>query len=172
MRWITTKDEFEHVRLQAATCKYVDSGRYPTSLQRWVFDDAEMFTPEFANLVQQLIGWSGDFQATYVVLDPDPVWYFWQHFQKYPAIQIKAGDSTQAYLSALNEDPGGSPADAIGTNWWECVIVPPSLTWFVHALRDDLDRGGHLWVPREWANKVIGAYPYLKVTGDSIENPR
>ena len=161
MRWITSKDEFELVRLQAATCKFIDSGRRPTSLQRWTFDDAEMFTSQFANIIHQLIGWSGDAYATYVVLNPDPVHYFWRHFQKYPTIQIEADDSEQAYLSALNEDPGGSPADAVGTNWWECVIVSPSIKWFVHALRDDLDQGGHLWIPRELEIKVVEALPYL-----------
>ena len=161
MRWITSKDEFEIVRLQAAECKYIDSGRLHTSLQRWIFDDAEMFTPRFANIIHQLIGWSGDAYATYVVLTPDPVHYFWRHFQKYPAIQIEADDSERAYLSGLNEDPGGSPADAVGTNWWECVIVPPSIKWFVHALRDDTSNGGHLWIPQEWANKVVEALPYL-----------
>jgi hypothetical protein len=149
MDWITSKDDFERIRLEACTCKYIDSGRYPTRLERWIFDDAEMFTPSFAALIQELMRLSQDSEAAYVVLSPDPVWYFWHHFQKYPALRIQVGDSAEVYLRKLNEDPGNSPADAIGTNWWEAIIVPPSIKWFVHALRDDLDRGGHLWLSPE-----------------------
>jgi hypothetical protein len=154
MRWILEKDEFDQVRLQAHTCKYIDSGCFPTTLHRLVFDDAEMLVPEFCDLVTHLITQSGDKRATFVVLDPDPIHYFWRHFHKYPAIEIKVGDSAKDYLRALNEDPGGSPADALGTNWWECVIVTPSCSWFVHALRDDGDRGGHLWVPEPWTAEI------------------
>jgi len=99
---------------------------------------------------------SGDPNAAYVVLDPDPIQYFHRHFKKYPALEIANGDTADDYIHALNEDPGGSPADAVGTNCWEWVIVPPSIKWFIHALRDSDDGGGHLWMPRDWAEQIVG----------------
>ena len=156
MRWILDKADFETVRLRARTGKYIDSGRKATSLQRWIFDDAYSCTHEGANLVQQLMALSGDPNAAYVVLDPDPIQYFHRHFKKYPALEIANGDTADDYIHALNEDPGGSPADAVGTNCWEWVIVPPSIKWFIHALRDSDDGGGHLWMPRDWAEQIVG----------------
>jgi hypothetical protein len=154
MRWLRDKKEFEKVLLEAYTCVYVDSGRRSTNLRRWIFDDAQTTTPEFGNLVQELLNASRDAHASYIVLRPDPVHYFWQHFHKYPAFEIQFGDTTEDYLQALHQDPGESPADAIGTNCWEWVIVPPSAHWFVHVLRDAGDSGGHLWIPEEWTEKV------------------
>ena len=89
------------------------------------------------------------------MLDPDPVHYFHRHFKKYPALEIDRGDSARDYLAFVNADPGGNPADAVGTNWWACVIVPPSSKWFVHALRDSGNSGGHLWIPSQWIEKDL-----------------
>src|SRR5438309_290853 len=128
MRWIENKDEFRKIFLQARTCVYIDSGREATPLQRLTFDDAAISTSKFAELLQNLMKWSTDSAAHYVVLDPDPVHYFYQLFNKFPVLEIAYGDSPREYLKALNEDPGGNPADALGTNWWACVVVPFSLT--------------------------------------------
>jgi len=164
MRWIEKKADFERTFLEAKTCVFIDSGRYQTSLQRLIFDDAEICTTKFANLLQLLMEWSDDLAAAYVVLDPDPVHYFYRLFNRYPAIEIAHGDSARDYLQLLNADPGGSPADAVGTNWWTCVIVPTSGKWFVHALRDSGSNGGHLWIPPQWLPKVSEVYPYARLT--------
>ncbi len=162
MQWIEQKEEFAKLFLEARTCVYVDSGRYPTTLRRLIFDDAEIRTTKFADLLQHLMDLSGDLTAHYIVLDPDPVHYFHRHFSKYPVITIARGDSASDYLALLNADPGGSPADAVGINWWACVIVPPSSKWFVHALRDSDSNSGHLWIPPEWVTKVAEVYPYAR----------
>lgn len=158
MRWVEDKDDFRKVFLEARTCVYIDSGREPTTLQRLTFDDAEICTIKLAAFLQKLIEWSCDITAYYVVLNPDPVQYFHRHFHKYPALEIALGDSAETYLSFLNQDPGGSPPDAVGTNWWECVILPLSRKWFIHALRSDRSDAGHLWIPPEWRDRVYEAY--------------
>jgi hypothetical protein len=163
MRWIEDKTEFDKLFLEARTCVYIDSGREQTTLQRLIFDDAEIRTKKLASLLQCLMEWSGDRVANYIVLDPAPVHYFHRHFNKYPALEIAQGDSAGNYLALLNADPGGSPADAVGVNWWAAVIVPPSIKWFVHALRDSGSNGGHLWVPPEWVEEVAKVYPYARL---------
>jgi hypothetical protein len=165
MRWITAESEFQSIFLRARTCVCIDSGRIQTQLHRLVFDDAEVCTNKFAGLVQKLMDLSGDLTTNYIVLDPDPVHYFYSHFKKYPALEILHGDSAKAYLGLLNEDPGRSPADAVGTNWWACVIVPPSLNWFIHALRSNGDNGGHIWIPSIYVERIQEIYPYARMLG-------
>jgi hypothetical protein len=162
MRLIESTAEFDKILLEAKTCVYVDSGRYHTALSRLIFDDAEIRTTQFAHLLLQLMEWSGDRVAHYAVLDPDPVHYFHRLFGKYPVLEICRDWTAEEYLRYLNSDPGGSPADAIGINWWACVIVPPSRKWFVHALRDSGNNGGHLWLPSEWLTKIAQIYPYAR----------
>jgi hypothetical protein len=163
MHWVEDKIKFERVFLEARTVVYTDSGRLPTSLKKLTFDDAEICTWKFADLLQKLMEWSGDDLCSYVVLDPDPVYYFHRLFGKYPVVEIERGIASAAYLANLNEGPIESPADALGTNWSECVILPPSRLWFIHALRSDRDDGGHLWVPPEWVDRVAATYPYATV---------
>ncbi len=162
MRWIEDKEEFSKLFLEVRTCVYVDSGRYQTRLRKLIFDDAEICTTKFANLLQALMEWSADGVTYYVILDPDPVHYFHRLFSRYPALEIRRGDSGRDYLAFLNADPGGSPADAIGTNWWASVVVPLSRKWFVHALRDSGNNGGHLWIPPEWIERIADVFPYAR----------
>jgi hypothetical protein len=159
MRWIVHETEFKEIFLRARTGVYIDSGREATVLRRFTFDDAAICTDKFGDFLQELMELSGDQTAHCIVLDPDPVHYFYPQFHKYPVLEIALGDSTDTYIAGLNEDPGGSPIDAIGTYWWAFVIVPPSLKWFVHALRSDMDNGGHLWMPSEWVDRVRKFYP-------------
>jgi hypothetical protein len=130
-------------------------------LQKTLFDDAEICTLRFGDLLRKLMEYSADQAAHFVVLDPDPVYYFYPRYHKYSALEISFDDAPNAYLAALNENPGDNPAAAIGTNWWALVIVPPSLKWFVHVLRSDSQDSGHLWVPKDWVARVRNIYPYV-----------
>ena len=162
MRWVEDENDFKRIFLEARTCAYIDSGRQPSSLLRLVFDDSMTVTSRFAELLQDLMARADEKACTYVVLDPDPVHYFFRHFNKYPVVEIARGDGAKDYLRFLNEDPGGSPADAIGTNCWAWVVLSPSLRWFVHALRSSEDNGGHLWIPPEWCLYIREKYHWLR----------
>lgn len=109
MRWITQQPEFQDVFLRAREGVYIDSGRIPTQLRKLTFDDAEICTSEFANLLQKLMEYSGDPVAHYIILDPDPVHYFHRHFKKYPALEIERGDSAETYISFLKRRPRRQP---------------------------------------------------------------
>ena len=162
MRWIEQEQEFEKIRLEAKTCVFIDSDRESSSLRKLIFDDAMTCTLAFAGLLQDLMEWSCDIVCNYAVLEPDPVNYFYKHFKRYPAFEIRRGDPAQLYLGFLNEDPGESAADAISTNSWAWVIVPPSMKWFVHVLRSDDDKGGHLWTPADWHDRVRNSYRWTR----------
>jgi hypothetical protein len=110
--------------------------------------------------MKKLMTLGQDCTCYYLVLSPDPDAYFRMHFDKYPLLEIQATDSAEEYLGALNEDPGDSPADAIGINWSQYAVLAPSRRWFVRAIRDDWNNnGGHLFVPPEWADEVVEGFP-------------
>ena len=105
MRWVEDKSRFEKVFLEARTCVYTDSGRLPTTLQKMTFDDAEILTLQFADLLQMLMEWSNDDICSYVVLDPDPVYYFHRLFGKYPVIEIERETTSTTYLAGRGGNP-------------------------------------------------------------------
>ena len=168
MRWITQSDQFNALFVEAKRCAEADESGPDDKLARLVFDSSELCTVAFASLLQMLLRLGQDSMCYYLVLSPEPVTYFKENFKKYPLIEIHAMDSAEEYLRALNEDPGDSPADAIGINWSEYAVVAPSRKWFVRAIRDDWNNtGGHLFVPSEWADEVAEAYPSATVTRPS-----
>jgi hypothetical protein len=160
MRWIDDVDEFKRVHLEARRCVFIDSGREETTLQRLEFDDAELQSDEFFGLIKMLMQWASDTTATYVVLDPDPVYFFRDQFGKYPAIELFETDSGTIFLETLNRELNGNAAAAIGVNYREFAIFSPSQSWFVHAMQSPGQRGGHLWVPSGWMERIRKVYPY------------
>lgn len=157
--WISDDEQFKELFLQCMTCVFIDNGREPTSLIPLSFDDAGIVTRAFAALLQGLLKWSGDTRCFYVVLRPDPVHYFHRLFGKYPALEIRSWTSPEEYLARLSQGPEQSPADALGTNYSERVIMAPSLGWFVHSYQSSEQTDGHLWVPSEWVDRVAEIYP-------------
>ena len=159
MSLIADEGKFRECFERARSCVYIDSGRSPTSLARLVFDDAEILTRKFAILLTHLLQLSGDESCQYIVLDPDPIYYFNANFGGYPLVDLAQDVSPDEYLSKLNQSPDENFGNAVGTNWYEVVITPPSGRWFVHALRSDRDDGGHLWLNPNWTQSVSALYP-------------
>ena len=162
MRWVTQEAEFKPFFLEARTCVYIDSGRIPTSLCRLVFDDAATCTLRFAEAVQFVMALSGDGACNYVVLDPDPVEFFHRVYGRYPVFEVARGDAPETFLEYLNEEAAGGTGGAVGVECWAWVVVPSSINWFVHALRDSADSGGHLWVPRAWVGAITARFPTFR----------
>jgi hypothetical protein len=160
MLWVREESTFRELFAEAQRLVFIDDGGESTTLKRLHFDDAELLTPAFLSLLKVLMELSGDSQVYYLVLSPDPVLYF-SYFHRHPLLEIAREDTLQDYLGFLNEDPGGSPADAIGIAWSTCTIFPRGHGWFMCLLRSAKDDGGHLWIPREWVDRVTENYPYL-----------
>ncbi len=162
MRWIMEKEEVERILRDAKACVACDDNQQASSeLVHLTFDCVEFEAERFYDFLIELLEWSSDSHFKYVVLDPDPISYFFAHFGRYPLLEISIDDPEEVYIAALNEDPGNSPADAVGTNWYEYVILPASKKWFIRGQRDARSgEGGHLWVPTSWSNRVRDIYPY------------
>lgn len=161
VRWIVNENEFDSIFLKAQDCVFIDSRRDPTALKCLQFVDGEILTRFFASLMFEMMARANDKNAYYIVLRPDPIHYFHRHFGKYPVLEIGTTDTVESYLAGLNEGPGGSPSDALNTNWWTCVIMPSSMTWFVHVMRSE-ENGGHLWVPEQWVPWLMELHPGLR----------
>src|SRR5712691_47875 len=158
MRWVKDIEEARTILREAR--ERASMHERNAEFKRLTFDCVEFHSRRFLEFLRKLMEWSGDASFHYAVLDPDPINYFFTHFHKYPLVEITSSDSGDVYIAALTEDPGQSPADAIGTNWSEYVILPPSNKWFIHTLRDaQSGEGGHLWVPIDWSNRAKEIYP-------------
>jgi hypothetical protein len=158
MRRVEDKAEFEKVLLEARTCVHIDSRRIKTRLQVLVFDDGMLCADYFLLAFQDLMGWSADPAAYFVVLHPDPVDNFHRLYGKYPVLEIARNDSTEAYSAAMNEDLGDGQGFSLCDLSFTWVIVPPSNKWFIHAIRSSFDDSGRLWVPPEWVDKLLAAH--------------
>ena len=161
MRWIQDETEFEKILTDARMCVYVDSRRTRTQLQLLTFDDIAVYGHDFLPLLRNLMEWSTDSAAHYVMLEPHPVDGFYRLYQKYPVLEIAQGDSSEAYLGGLNGDAGDGSGFALSDLCLTYVIVPPSNRWFIHAIRSAYADSGHLWIQPEWADKVLAAYPFV-----------
>lgn len=95
-----------------------------------------MFTKEFFNRAKRLLADSGERGLLLSTLDPDPVEYFFKNFGAFGAIKYSVDDSDADYLRGLNEDPGGSPADALMHNCNLLAIVPSGEAWVIVGDRD------------------------------------
>ncbi len=161
MRWVENAKEVENTLRQASECASRDGSPAQFGLARLTFDCVEFHSRRFLRFLHALMEWSGDRSFHFAVLTPDPINYFFAHFHKYPIVEIALDDPEDSYIEALMEDPGGSPADAIGSNWSQYAILPPSKKWCIHARRDARSgEGGHLWVPTDWSDKAKHVYPY------------
>lgn len=158
MQWISDKEEFHEIFLEAMTCVFIDSGREDTHLKRLSFDNYNLRTKKFCFLLKSLMEWTNEQSVYFTVLSPDPVDYYQRRFQTYPCIKVEQNDFPDAFLNAINQPLGNEVGEDLSTNYRSFVIAPSSLTWFVHALRSSNDRGGHLWLPAVLRNKVVHEY--------------
>jgi hypothetical protein len=161
LHWIYDSRIYENIALNADKLMVSYPSEPAKKFSRLLFDSEELCTRPFFELLKTLMTCSSDTICHYLVIDPDPRNYFKRHFNKYPLVEIDILDTIENYLMMLNEDPGFSPADAIGTNWSEYLIIPPSKLWFIRAVRDDSsNHGGHLWIPKDWQSNILNIYPY------------
>lgn len=162
MRWILDNSEFLSLLERAHHFLRHDNVDVHDPLTKLLFDDAALSTASFFGLLLSLMKCSADTSVSYVVVDPDPIEYFHRRFGKYPAIEISRADTADTYLMVLNKDPGGSPADAIGTNVGKAVFVPGSASWFAQVSRSADDDGGFLVVPSAWVRDLMVSHRWLR----------
>lgn len=102
-----------------------------------IIDIVELWTVDFFNAAKEVMRLESDQSRLLVAgIRPDPIDYYYRHFRKFPLFQFGASDDAQAYLDALNADPGDSPADALVYNAAVLAVFPESCRWVVYGDRD------------------------------------
>lgn len=140
MKFVTNREDFEAINFLINAI--VDKHR---RLPEVVFFDGygefsffafdKIFTKDFFRRAIEFIMKCGENVFWVSVIDPDPEKYFFNHFIHYGTIECAVGDTDESYISALNADPGGSPADALIHNSNVIAVGSPSADWIIFGDR-------------------------------------
>ena len=123
------------------------------------FDPFDILTPRLFGLVQTLLAIKGTTDFATVILKPDPFKYFHHHFGKYPGF-VHGRDSTYVeFFDLMMQDPGDSPADALGVNYDHYVIMPMEGDWI--AFGDHPWDTGVFYGPPDIMECARKFYPYF-----------
>lgn len=123
-----------------------------------IIDFDQIWTDEFACDADRLTATAGDASFTFAVLRPDPAKYYYANFGKFPVLRFAPGSAAASYIAAVNEDPGGSPADAIVHSSEVVVVYPASVRWAIYADRNmeigivasmDEEMSAHIVTPKQ-----------------------
>jgi hypothetical protein len=124
-----------------------------------LFEEMLVFSRFFDGIQSALFRLAGGVPVYFASLEPDPVRYFFAHFGKYPLVRYDEqpvdGD---AFRKPLNEDPGGSPADAIASRTDRFAMFPADLRWLLFADRN-VEVGVVAAFDATMAEQVIRAFP-------------
>ena len=106
---------------------------------RFRFLEFDVTTSErFWNVLSALAVSSQDSHVNLIVLEPDPIDYFFKRFHKYGALRFEVNASPNDYSEGLETAPANSPADALLYNSEVIAWFPDSCNW---ALWGERSRG-------------------------------
>jgi hypothetical protein len=126
-------------------------------------DFDELWSDEFFEVLKRLTAAVGGSRVGLAVLKPDPMDYYHAHFHKFPFLEFEVSSATgSAYLEALHEDPGDSPADAIVHNSDVLVIFPENMRWLLYGDRA-LEVGVIGAMDDDALQKVDSTYPQKRL---------
>jgi hypothetical protein len=113
------------------------------------FDPIDIATQKFFDLVQTLLAFEGRSDFATLILKPDPLNYFHHHFGKYPG-----------FFHFMMQDPGDSPADALGVNHEHYVLLPVVGDWI--AFGDRSWDVGVFYGPPDIMECARNFYPFFR----------
>lgn len=95
----------------------------------------ETLSERFWKVLQNLARSSEDSHVNLVVLEPDPVDYFFKRFQRYGALRFEVNAGSTRYAEALETGPASSPADSLLYNSEVITWFPDSCGWLIWGER-------------------------------------
>jgi hypothetical protein len=155
--FISERSEFTALWARATADIRMLCDRSPTELL--YFDTVDLQTQKFFELIQRLLALRGATEFATLVLKPDPFDYFNFHFGKYPGFVHRAENTDDEFFEFLLEDPGGSPADALGVNSEHYVVLPMPGDWI--AFGDRSWGTGALFGPPDVMECAKNFYPFF-----------
>lgn len=99
------------------------------------FDPIDIATQKFFDLVQTLLAFERGSDFATLILKPDPIHYFHHHFGKYPGFIHGQDNTDEEFFHFMMQDPGDSPADALGINHEHYVLLPIVGDWIAFGDR-------------------------------------
>lgn len=136
MKFIESNTEFESV--QAALDSLVLKGqKFPESVTKGDFFATRflsfdwIFTRVFFRRICAHLKSKGESKFWLSVIEPEPRTYFFKHFGQFGSLECRVEDSDREYIRYLNQDPGGSPADAIIHNSNLIAVCSASREWVI-----------------------------------------
>jgi hypothetical protein len=155
--FIHERSEFTLLWARATGCVQMLRGKPSTDLL--YFDSIDLQTQKFFELIRHLLALRGATDFATLVLKPDPFSYFNFHFGKYPGFIHRAGNTDDQFFDFLWEDPGDSPADALGVNSEYYAVLPLPGDWI--AFGDRSWGTGVLYGPPEIMECARKFYPFF-----------
>ena len=142
MRFFTERDAF--LKCQSAIDALIMREKHlpeqvfkkPLSLFLFISSDEIFHTASFFERIKSFLRQIGESQCFLAVIEPDPEDYFFRHFGKYSVVEMSVDDTDEDYLRIAQEDPGDSPADAIGFNSRVVLLFSDSRRWAIYADRE------------------------------------
>jgi hypothetical protein len=99
------------------------------------FDPIDIATQKFFELIQTLLAFESTTDFATLILKPDPFNYFHHHFGKYPGFIHGRWHTDEQFFRFMMQDPGDSPADALGVNHEHYVVLPVVGDWIAFGDR-------------------------------------
>jgi hypothetical protein len=131
-------------RLIADASKIV---RLPLSIPDRVFADGTWqsvfcsfdmcFGPDILRSCAGLCEAVGDDGYSFIMLEPDPVAYYYKEFRRFGAFTMQASENIDTSWRSFEEDPNASPADTLMYIVRKFVVTSPSLRWAIWGSRDE-----------------------------------
>ncbi|WP_186136372.1 hypothetical protein [Burkholderia gladioli] len=128
-------DQDNFMRLWLHAVNEIELLRDKSSADLLYFDTVDLQTRKFFDLIQHLLASKGTTDFATLVLKPDPFNYFNFHFRNYPGFIHRAHNTVDEFFEFLFEDPGESPADALGVNSQQYVVMPTPGDWIAFGDR-------------------------------------
>ena len=99
------------------------------------FDFDYIYSAEFYQQLLHFLRLQEKSFFTFYTITPDPVTYFYKHFQKYSVAKISIDKTHKDYLNFLNLDPG-NPADCLFSNGVDISIFAKKSHWGIVGSKD------------------------------------
>ena len=96
----------------------------------------ELFMPLFFENIKRYIVEVNEKNFWLTAINPDPKLYFGFNFDFFGAIEFSSSDTEDNFLSALNDYPEDSPADALAHNSNLLMVFSSSNRWAIYGDRD------------------------------------
>ncbi|WJF90719.1 hypothetical protein QS306_03365 [Paraburkholderia bonniea] len=156
--FIKQESEFKPLWQRAAMEVEMLRGKRPKELL--YFDSVDLQTQKFFELVRKLLALKGATDFATLVLKPDPFSYFNFHFGKYPGFITRPCNTHDEFFDFMMQDPGDSPADALGVNRHYYVQFPSNGDWIIFG--DDSWGIGMLYGPPDIMECARNFYRFFK----------